>query len=270
MGKLKKRVHHLLEAGKNDDFLSWFVEIFLIVLIVLNVTCLILETVKPLHEKYETFFLYFDTFSVIVFTIEYVLRVWSITEEQQFSHPVKGRIRYIFSPIALCDLLSIIPFYLPFIHADLRSLRLFRFLRLLRLFKIARYVRALASIKKVLIDKRHELLVSLVLMLFVLIIASTLMYFIENETQPEAFSSIPATMWWGIATLTTVGYGDIYPVTPVGKFLGGIITIVGIGLFALPAGIIASGFSEKIIKKKKPITCPHCGGEIEEPHLHHS
>jgi voltage-gated potassium channel len=268
MSRIKKRVHHLLAAGKKDDLFAWFVEISLVLLIVLNVVCLILETVQTLHKDYHTFFFYFDTLSVIIFTVEYVLRVWSITEEERYSDPVNGRLKYILSPIALCDLLSILPFYLPFIHADLRSLRLFRFLRLLRVFKLARYVKALGSIRNVLFDKRHELLVSFVLMLFVLIISSTLMYFVEHEAQPDKFSSIPATMWWGIATLTTVGYGDIYPITSLGKLLGGSITLVGIGLFAVPTAIIASGFSENFMRKKKSIICPHCQNEIGVEHQH--
>jgi voltage-gated potassium channel len=270
MSRIKKRVHHLVAAGRKDDFFAWFVEIFLVVLIILNVTCLILETVQTLQDDFHTFFYYFDVTSVIIFTAEYVLRVWSITEEERYADPVSGRIKYMLSPIALCDLLSILPFYLPFIHADLRSLRLFRFLRLLRVFKLARYVKALASIRNVLIDKRHELLVSFVLMLFVLIISSALMFSVEHDAQPEKFSSIPATMWWGIATLTTVGYGDVYPITSLGKLLGGAITLVGIGLFAVPTAIIASGFSENFMRKRKTFICPHCQNEIELGHHPHA
>ncbi len=262
MKNIKKRVHNLLLPGIKHDAGSWFVEAVLVTLIVTNITSLLLETVPALHQSYHHIFYYIEVFSVVVFSIEYVLRVWSITEVPAYAHPVKGRIRYMLSFMAVCDILSIIPFYMPFVYADLAVLRLFRFLRLLRIFKVARYLTALTTIRKVVHDKRGELLVSLVLMLFVLIITSTLMFHIENSYQPDKFSSIPATMWWGITTLTTIGYGDMVPITSLGKFFGGVITMIGVGLFALPAGIIASGFHENVGKKKKANTCPHCGNEL--------
>lgn len=119
---------------------------------------------------------------------------------------------------------------------------------------------ALALINRVVNQKKEELVISLIFTLFLLLITSTLMYYIENEAQPENFSSIPETMWWGIATLTTVGYGDIYPVTPLGQFIGGVIAVIGIGLFALPTGILASGFSEELSNRKENANCcPTCG-----------
>lgn len=143
----------------------------------------------------------------------------------------------------------------------LRGLRIFR---IFRLFKIARYLNALTLIRKVFAKKKEELVISPFATIFLLLITSTIMYYIENEVQPENFSSIPETMWWGIATLTTVGYGDVYPFTPLGKFLGGIIAIIGVGLFALPAGILASGFSDELSKGKSENNyCPKCGNKIK-------
>jgi voltage-gated potassium channel len=142
-----------------------------------------------------------------------------------------------------------------------------RIFRLLRIFRLAKYIKALQIIKNVLKQKREELFISLVFVTFMLVMASCLIYYVENEAQPEAFSSIPAAMWWGAATLTTVGYGDIYPVTPLGRFLGSIIALLGVGLFALPTGILASGFSEQMSrkdKKKHEDTCPTCGQKIEK------
>lgn len=140
-----------------------------------------------------------------------------------------------------------------------------RIFRIFRLFKIARYVEALSFITRVFKKKKEELVISLIFTLFLLIIAATLMYYVENEAQPENFASIPETMWWGIATLTTVGYGDIYPVTPAGQFLGGVIAIIGIGLFALPTGILASGFSEEIAStKQQQDCCPTCGRPLKD------
>lgn len=162
--------------------------------------------------------------------------------------------------MAIIDLLAILPFYLPFVGVDLRLLRMLRLLRIFRLFKIARYLKALNLMKRVFSKKKEELIIALIFTIFLLLIASTLMYYVENEVQPENFSSIPETMWWGIATLTTVGYGDIYPISGLGQILGGVIAIIGIGLFALPTGILAAGFSEELSQVKfKENNCSTCG-----------
>lgn len=155
------------------------------------------------------------------------------------------------TPLAMIDLFAILPFYLPMIiPLDLRFIRAVRLFRLFRLFKIGRYSKALSLLKKVLKDKKEELILIIFVVFLLLIIFSSLMYFIEKEAQPEAFSSIPEAMWWGIITLTTVGYGDVYPITPLGKILGALIAFLGIGMFALPAGILGSGLVEVVRKKE--------------------
>jgi voltage-gated potassium channel len=137
---------------------------------------------------------------------------------------------------------------------------------LFRMFKIARYLHALTIFRRVLKDRKEQLVLSFIFILFVLVVISFVMFYAENEAQPEKFSSIPATMWWGIATLTTVGYGDVVPITSLGKFLGGVFAIAGVGLLALPAGILSSGFFEMLHDKgssaKSTNVCPHCGKEI--------
>ncbi len=170
------------------------------------------------------------------------------------------------SPIAIVDLLAILPFYFRFLAIDLRFLRIFRLMALFRMFKIARYLHALTIFRRVLKDRKEQLVLSFIFILFVLVVISFVMFYAENEAQPEKFSSIPATMWWGIATLTTVGYGDVVPITSLGKFLGGVFAIAGVGLLALPAGILSSGFFEMLHDKgsggKSTNVCPHCGKEI--------
>ena len=209
--------------------------------------------------QYEQQFKIFETFSVVIFTIEYLLRLWTANIDPRFTKPFTGNLKFALTPFAIIDLLAILPFYLPFFGIDLRLIRMIRIFRLFRIFKIARYIKALTLIKNVFYKKKEELVISLVFTLFLLLIASTLMYYIENEAQPEHFSSIPETMWWGIATLTTVGYGDVYPITSMGKILGGVIAIIGIGLFALPTGILASGFSEELSHRKLKVDhCPNC------------
>lgn len=152
-----------------------------------------------------------------------------------------------------------------FTSFDMRFIRGIRLFRLIRLLKIGRYSSSLRTLINVLKRKKEELIISVFSIFILLIIVSSLMYFIEHKAQPEAFSSIPASMWWGIITLTTVGYGDVYPVTIVGKLYGSFIAFLGIGLFALPAGILASGFAEEIHQSKvdNSETCPHCGKSLK-------
>lgn len=263
---MKKRIYDLLNVSKKQGTPSWYIDVFLLSLIVLNVLAVVLESVQTLRLRYGSVFYAFELFSVLVFSLEYVLRLWTANLHPKYKKPLWGNLKYTFSPMAIIDLLAFLPFYLPYFGADLRMLRLLRVLRIFRLFKVVRYVEALSYIGSVFRKKREELFISLILTLFLLVISSALMYYVENEAQPENFSSIPETMWWGIATLTTVGYGDIYPITPLGQFLGGIIAIIGIGLFALPTGILASGFSEEISRKRnRANTCPTCGQALKQP-----
>lgn len=262
---MKKKIHSILTVSKKTGDVSWYFDVFIIALIILNVIAIVLESIEPLKQEFQSLFDYFEIFSVIVFTIEYILRVWTANLNPNYEKPVTGNLKYAFSPLALIDLLAFLPFYLPFIGVDLRLMRMLRIFRIFRLFKIARYVEALSFINSVFKKKKEELVITLIFTVFLLLIASTLMYYVENGTQPENFSSIPETMWWGIATLTTVGYGDIYPITPLGQFLGGVIAVIGIGLFALPTGILASGFSDEIsLKKQRSDFCNTCGQTIKE------
>lgn len=263
---LRAHVHRILEPSTQDDTASRLFDIAIIVLIVMNVLAVILETVPEVQASYGALLRWFEWAPIAIFTVEYLLRIWSCTASMQFHGPVWGRLRFMFSPYALIDLLAILPFYLPFVFIDLRFLRAIRLLRIFRLLKIARYSESLKTFGRVFAVKKEELFIHLFMVGILMILASSLMYYIEHETQPEAFSSIPAAMWWAVAALTTVGYGDVYPVTALGKFLGMLIAILGIGLFAVPAGILGSGFVEEIQKKVKVAekTCPHCGKELSD------
>ena len=167
--------------------------------------------------------------------------------------------------MAIIDLLAILPFYIPFlIPVDLRFLRALRLFRLLRLLKIGRYSNAIQLIGSILKRKKPELTITFVIIFVLLIITSSLMYYIEHDAQPETFSSIPATLWWSVCTLTSVGYGDVVPESPLGKICGGIIALLGIGIFALPAGILASGFEEEQLRKNTAAyQCPNCKESVE-------
>jgi len=237
--KLRKRTFEILETAKEGDVISKIFDIFILILIFLNVIAVILETIEKISSQLGHFFNIFEVSSVIVFTIEYILRIWSCTTDVKFHDPVWGRVRFIFTPLALIDLMAILPFYLPMlIPLDLRFIRAVRLFRVFRLFKMGRYSDSLKTFGNVIKKKREELVISLFIVFVLLVTASSLMYFVENRAQPEAFPNIPAAMWWGITTLTTVGYGDVYPITPLGKLFGAIISLLGIGMFALPAGIL--------------------------------
>lgn len=266
---MKKKIFELLSPSKTNQGLSYWIDVFLIILISLNVIVVILESVAAINERFNDFFIVFEVFSVSIFTIEYLLRLWVVNYLEAYQKPFWGNLKFALSPLAIIDLLSFLPFYFPFTGLDLRFLRLMRVMRVFRLFKIVRYANATSLISNLFREKRIELFISLIITLFLLLLSSCLMYFIENKAQPENFSSIPETMWWGICTLTTVGYGDMYPITAMGKVLAGIISILGIGLFALPTGILASGFSEQLekIKNKNKECCPTCGKPLHEKRI---
>jgi len=247
---LKSRIWRCLELADPQNLASKLIDYFLLGLIFLNLIVVALETVDALFEEYFLWFRGFEVFSVAVFTIEYVLRVWSCTVKEPYQHPFWGRLKFMVTPLAIIDLLAIIPFYLPLLSPQLRVGRALRLFRLFRVLKLNRYTDSLRILVRVLLLKKEELILSLFVLFVLLAIASSLIYFAEHEAQPEAFSSIPEAMWWGTITLTTVGYGDVYPITLIGRILGGTLAVLGIGLFALPAGILASGFSEELQARK--------------------
>ena len=246
---VKSRVYDLLEGAWQEATAGKAVNLFLVSLIGLNVLAVIVESIEVVGRRFEGFFELFEVFSVAVFTVEYVLRMWACPADpkRRFAHPVTGRLRYALTPMAVIDFFAIAPFYLSVLFAiDLRFLRVFR---LLRLLKLTRYSPAMEMLGSVVYNERRALGSAFLFMLIMLVFASSLMHVIERSAQPEAFGNIPAAMWWGMATLTTVGYGDVTPITPLGKLLGGMITVLGVGTFALPAGILASGFVQEIKKR---------------------
>lgn len=268
--KNKQRVFELLEKTEHDDAFGKAFDVFILVIIFLNLIAVCLETVDSIYIQNKYFFKAFDAFSVLVFTVEYILRIWACVISPKFRHPIWGRIRYLFTPLAIIDLLAVLPFYLPLLLPDLRFVLSLRMLRLFRILKFSRYSDSLKTLIRVVHAQQEELIVTFSVLSILLIFASSLIYIAEHEAQPEVFTSIPVSMWWGVITLTTVGYGDVYPITAFGKLLGAILAILGIGLFALPAGILASGFSEELQRKRLQAQpkigemCPHCGQEIEK------
>ena len=248
--KARRKLYHILEDADYGHWIGKLDRVLLSVLIVLDISAFILETSQPLNQNYYWLFRNIGIFSTIVFTVEYGLRIWLCTVERRFSHPVWGRLRYALTPMAIIDFISTFPFYLLLVFHHLAFLKTLRLLRLARILKIGRHSKSVRSLVKVIISKQEELFITLSIIAFLLIIASSLMFFAEHDAQPEVFSSIPAAMWWGVVTLTTVGYGDIYPITVTGKLLGASLACFGIGVFVLPAGIVASSFAAEVSKNE--------------------
>ena len=248
--KIQKRTSQLLSKGNIADKPSQYVDMTLFILIILNIAAVCLESVKHIGDEYKLAFNTFEIFSVVIFSIEYLLRVWSAPARNDLgdSPNLIKRMKYIFSFTGLIDFLAIIPSILPYFFGGL-DLRWLRVLRLLRLLKISNYSSALEDFFSAIKADWRSFSAALYLMLIALFLSSALMYIAEHDSQPEKFSSIPETMWWGLITLTTVGYGDVSPVTPLGKIIGAFTAIMGVCTVALLTGIVASAFANQRAQK---------------------
>lgn len=251
MKNVRLRIFEILEAARIEDPVSRFCNGFLVTLISLNVLAVILESVPSLHANYGQAFHFFEVISVVIFSLEYLARVWSCTERPgvKFHHPLWGRLRYMLTPMLLLDLIVILPFFLAMMGTfDLRFLRV---LRLLRVFRLTRYSSALRLLVEVLKDEAANIGAALFILMMMVVFSASLVYLAEFEVQPDAFGSIPDALWWAIITITSIGYGDVVPVTTMGKVFGAVIGILSVGIVALPTGIIASGFNQALHQRKQ-------------------
>lgn len=270
---VRQKAFLYLEPWSSSKGFSLFVDGIVTAVILINVAALIVETVPELPGVVYTGLWIIELFSMAFFTIEYFMRIWVAPENPSLQKHRFPRLRYLITPFAVIDFFAILPFYLlAFLNFNVKFLLI---LRLFRLLKLVRYFKALQIMVRVFKSKSQELLIAVFFTLTILIFISFLMYYVEGPHQPDVFGSVPETFWWGIITLTTVGYGDVVPITPWGKFFGGIIAILGIGIFALPAGILASGFSTELEKitddsdddepeaSLASKVCPHCDRLID-------
>lgn len=275
MLRIKRRIFEILQPPKDCDTVSKVIDLFLIALIFVNIGIVFAYT-YTLPNNITDVFSRIETISVIIFTIEYLLRIWTADLLYEAAPIAEARMMYVFSWMALIDLLSIIPFYLPMlIPFDLKVLRIIRVFRLLQIFKLTRYTTSLMSIYLVLKRKAEQLISAFILVFILITIASLIMYNVENPAQPEIFRNAFSGMWWAVATLTTVGYGDIFPITALGKVMASIISILGIGLIAVPTAIISTGFIEQVQSKSRKksseddyLYCPYCGKMLHRHHFH--
>ena len=269
---MRRRIYEILTNTRPGDVVGRIVSIALLVLIAANVTASIVETDTEVARDGQRFFHWFERVSVLIFTLEYVLRLWSCTVDSRFGGSVRGRIRMALTPMALIDLVAIAPFFVEVVlpgTLDLRFLRVLRLLRLLRLMRVARIADAFATVTRVLQGKRVELAVSLAVVVVAMLMSAGAIYFAERGEPGTLFTSIPRSMWWSIETITTIGYGDMIPTTPVGKLIGGIVGFIGICAVALPVGILSSGFIDELNRKKgdrreSERFCVRCGTQLEQ------
>lgn len=250
---LRRRVFDIVEGGGHKRASAIF-DAAIVVLIVLNIVAFLAETVPSIARQYGTWLDLFETVSVALFTLEYLARLWTAVEVPFLSRmaPWRARLHWAARPSMIIDLLAIAPFYMAQLFAiDLRVLRV---LRLLRFLKLSRYSPAMHTLVRVLHNERRALMGALLLLCAAVLIAATGIYYLEGETQPEKFGSVPESAWWAIATLTTVGYGDVTPVTPLGRLFGGLVMIAGLCVLALPVAIISSGFAQEVGRRDFVVT----------------
>lgn len=278
---LRQKLSTLFDDDAPPSFFSSLFNALLAVLIILNVTAVVLDSVESIRARYGSAFNLVDEAATSVFVIEYLLRLWTCVDYRsgRFSSPVAGRIRYLRSFFAIIDLLAILPAILGLLGAgDLRVLRL---LRLLRMLKLTRHSHVFSLLWSVFVEEARSIGAVLFILALTLILSGALIYMVEGDVQPGVFSSIPASMWWAIETLTTVGYGDMVPLTVVGKMVGGVVSVIGIGTLALFSGLITVSFMHQLRLRREQYRqdlqaeaatgkqeaagskCPHCGRAID-------
>lgn len=249
--RVQRRCLEILDRGRVDDKTSRLADNFLALLIIANVIAVSLESVDSLEAMYADYFLIFENISTVIFSVEYILRLWSngIRSNSKYQTPLGRRLEYVFSFNGLIDLFAVLPSILSFFVGNL-DLRWLRVVRLLRLFKISNYSSALEDLLSAVYQERQSFMAAVYIFTIALFMASALMYLVEQDAQPDKFSSIPESMWWALITLTTVGYGDVSPITPLGKIIGAITALMGVSTVALLTGILANAFANQVSSKK--------------------
>ena len=247
----QRRIFEILEKGTADDSQSKYCDLFLSILIVVNLIAVCLETIDSLFIRYETIFVFIELISVAIFAVEYGLRIWS--RPAALNHRRKTatgkRLAYIFSFTGIIDLLAILPSILPLLLGGV-DLRWLRVLRLMRLLKFSHYSSALEDLFSAVRHEWRSFVATLYLLILAIFISSSLIYICEHKVQPEHFGSIPDAMWWTVVTLTTVGYGDVIPMTVLGKFIATLTALMGVCVVALLTGIVATGFTNQVSMRR--------------------
>jgi voltage-gated potassium channel len=278
IGKTKKYLYDTMEVPASEDQQGLVYELFMAVLIILNAVAMIVGTVSSVQQQYDWILTPFEYFSILIFSVEYLILLWVCTENPAFADPIRGRIRYIFTPIALINLASFLPAYIPFLMPfDMRALRLLRLFRIIRLLKLTKYSDSLKIIFRALEAKKEQFILTFIAVIVFVIITSIFVYYAENGTNPsESFSDLPRTIWWGLETLSPVSGEDAVPITMPGKLIMTLYALLQIAIFAIPAGIMCSAFDEQWAKEyddqkaaaaelaaeSRIVSCPHCANSF--------
>ena len=248
----RRRLFEIVEIGSTGDWQSRLYDLFYTLTILVNLTATILSTFDPIEAKHGAFLDVLDLITVICFTVDFALRIYTADFRFPGKTIPKAAVRYVFSFSGIIDILSFLPFYLPFFFpAGAVAFRMLRVIRIFRLFRINGYYDSLNVITSVLESKKKQLVSSVAIILVLMLASSLCMYSLENAAQPDVFKNAFSGIWWAASTLLTVGYGDIYPITTAGRILGIIITFLGVGMVAIPTGIISAGFVEQDTRLKR-------------------
>jgi voltage-gated potassium channel len=266
--RLRAQLFAVLHAPQPRNRLAALANYFLAALILANALAITIESLPGLDPDWMRALRAFEALSTALFVVEYVGRLWTCVEQRHLAHPVGGRLRWALQPLSLVDLVAIVTYWTPW---DMRFLRVVRLVRLLRILQLFEFEAALERLAISLRRRKQLLIVAVTLMAVFVYIASALLYEIEHARQPQTFSSIPATFWWACVTFNTIGYGDMVPLTPIGKLVAGLISVFGVGIFALPTAIVIAAIIESSAAGTPYVcdACGHRGTTSQMPHKPH-
>ena len=250
----RRQLHLWIDHGAGDDAIASWIHRGLVLLICANVLAIVLESVPDLAQRFGMAFQLFEAISLVIFVLEYAVRLWVAPEHARYRslRPARARLAYALSLPAIIDLLATLP--LAFALFGLGELKVLLLLRLLRFFKLGRYSPGMASLAAALAAERKALFACFVVLMGVMLMAASVMHLVEHEAQPDKFGTIPDAMWWAIITLTTVGYGDVFPITAPGKVVAAVTAVLGLVMLALPVGIVATAFAQEIHRREFVVT----------------
>ena len=250
----RMKAYHLIDISDMSNSLNRSYNIIYTITILLNIFVSVLITFESIRINYDNLLRFIENATVVFFTIDYILRIWTAKYLYNMGNGLKAYLKYQCSFTGIIDFLSVVPYWLPmFFPSGIATFRVLRVVRIFRLFRINAYYDSLNIITEVLRNTKQQLISSVFIIVVLMIASSLCMYSVEHEAQPEIFENAFSGIWWSASTLLTVGYGDIYPITTLGKFLGIVITFLGVGMVAIPTGIISAGFVDHYSRIKRMI-----------------
>ena len=249
----RQQIFALLNPTPTSGRLQEMIDSFIVWWVFISVVCVVIESVDSIHYVLGMQFVYVDVISVTIFTMEYLFRIYSCVEDPKYQGAIRGRIDAAKAPLAIIDLLAIVPFFLEGLLHQIFDLRFLRIFRLMRLLKLTRYTTSTGTLSKALEREWPVIAASTFIMLLLVVLTASLGFLFEHEAQPEKFENIPQAIYWAVITLASVGYGDISPITPVGRLMTIVMALVGIGIFAVPAAILSTAFNDQLHKDRESI-----------------